>query len=104
MTQWWYSATDTVGLFPAVYSESEGIKISEYKEASKKRWNTAICDNMDRSWEYNVKQNNSDRKSQEPYDFTNMWDMKPTNKQKLIDTANSMVVSRGKEDGEDKNG
>ena len=39
-----------------------------------------------------------------------MWDMKvkatseqnPTNKQKLIDTDNSMVVTRGKEGGRSK--
>ena len=28
----------------------------------KNRWNTAICNNVDRSWEYHAKQNKSDRK------------------------------------------
>ena len=28
-----------------------------------KRWNNAICDNMDRLWQCNAKQNKSDRKS-----------------------------------------
>ena len=37
-----------------------------------KRWNTAICDNMDGSWEYHAIWNKSDRKSQETYEFTQM--------------------------------
>ena len=45
-----------------------------------------------------------DRKSQEPYDFTHLWDIKlkatnehtKTNKQKLIDSDNSTVVTKGK--------
>ena len=59
---------------------------------------------MDRSWEYHAKWNKSDRKSQEPYDFIDMWDIKQhikkqekqTSKQKLIDTDHSMVRTRGK--------
>ena len=35
----------------------------------KKRWSTAICDNMNGPWEYPAKQNKSGGKSQEPYDF-----------------------------------
>ena len=60
---------------------------------------------MERSLEYHVKWNKSDAKSQEPYDFTDMWDvkLKATNKQtrhqKLIDADNSKVVSSGKEGG-----
>ena len=48
----------------------------------KKRWNTAISNNMDVSWDYDAKQNKSDRKSWKPYDFTHMWDirLKVTNK------------------------
>ena len=42
----------------------------------KKRWNTSICDNVYGPWEYHGKQNKSDRKGQEPYDFTHMWDIK----------------------------
>ena len=34
------------------------------------KWNPATCDNVDGSWEYHVQWNKSDRKSQEPYDFT----------------------------------
>ena len=42
----------------------------------KKRWNAAVFNNMDGSWEYRAKLNKSDRKSQEPYDFILMWDIK----------------------------
>ena len=56
----------------------DGILLSH-----KKWWSTAICDNMDGSWEHNTKQNKPDRKSQEPPDFTPMWDikLKTTNQQ-----------------------
>lgn len=41
-----------------------------------------ICSNIDESWEYQVSQNKSDRKGEEQYDFTYMWDMKQeTNEQ-----------------------
>ena len=48
----------------------------------KRRWNTTISDNMNESWDYHAKQNKSDRKSQETYDFTHLWDtkLKATNK------------------------
>ena len=42
----------------------------------KKRRNAAISNAMEGSWEYYAEQKKSDRKSQEPYDFTHMWDMK----------------------------
>ena len=47
------------------------------------RWNTAICNNVDGSWEYHAKRNKSGRTSQEPYNFTYMWDpkLKATNEQ-----------------------
>ena len=71
----------------------------------KKRWNTAIYDHMDGPWEYHAKQNKPDGKSQGTYDFTyvryktrgSQWTNKTNkaNKQKLIDTDNSMVVTRG---------
>ena len=50
----------------------------------KKRWNTSICENMDGSWKYHAKRNKSERKIQEPYDFTHMWDIqaKATNEPK----------------------
>ena len=60
---------------------------------------------MDGSREYYAKGTKSSRKIQEPYDFTHICDIKlkatneqtrkPT-KQKLIDTDNSTVISRGK--------
>lgn len=67
------------------------------------RQNTAIYDNMVGSREYHSKQNKSDRKSQVPYDFTHMKDiiLKATNeqRQRLIDTENSMVITRGERGG-----
>ena len=80
----------------------------------KKRWNTGICNNVNGSWEYHVKQNKSDRKGQEPYDFTHVWYktennkwISKTRKKTRIVTDNSMVVYQsGKEmcwgDGEGK--
>ena len=51
------------------------VHIHKIPLSRKKRWNTAIGDNMDGSWEYHVE---SDGKSQEPYDFTHMWNIKLT--------------------------
>mgnify|MGYP006951385022 CR=1 FL=1 len=61
------------------------------------RQNATIYDSMDRSWEYHAKQNKADRRSWETYDFTYIWYIKPKaiNKQRLIDTDNSMVLTRG---------
>ena len=36
------------------------------------RWNIAICDNMDRFWEYYAKRNKSGGKEKELYGFTHM--------------------------------
>ena len=66
---------------------------------------TAIYENMDGFWEYHGKQNKWHRKTQEPYDFTHMWDIKlketseqtgKTSKHKLIGIDTSVLVSRGK--------
>ena len=46
----------------------------------KKRWNAAICDNMDGSREYHAKQSKSDRKGQKPYDFTHVGYKTESNK------------------------
>ena len=54
----------------------------------KRRWNTTISDNMNESWDYHAKQNKSDRKSQEWYDFTHMWDIKPKAANEQIRQAN----------------
>ena len=45
-------------------------------QPNKKRWNAAIGDNMNGSWEYHAKWNKSGRKGQEAYDFTHMWNIK----------------------------
>ena len=69
---------------------------------------TAIWDNMGASREYHAKQNKSDRKRQEPYDFTHVGYKtegnkctNKTNKQKLIDTGNSKEVTQGKAEWEE---
>ena len=56
-----------------------------------KRWNTAICDNINGSGEYQAKQSESGRKSHETYDFTHMWGIKPkaTNEQAWKTNKNS---------------
>ena len=62
---------------------------------SHKKWNIAICDNMDGSWEYHAKWNKSDGRGQEPNDFTHMWDISQKATHKLIDPDYSMVPTRG---------
>ena len=62
---------------------------------------------MDASWEYHAKQNKSDEKSQDSYDFTRMWDVgyktennKWTNKKSKQElTDNTMVATRGEVGG-----
>ena len=48
----------------------------------KKRWNTAICDNIDIPRDSHAKRNKPDRKSWKPHDIIYMWDiyLKATNK------------------------
>ena len=55
----------------------------------KETWNVAICDNMGGPWEYYAKQNKSSEKTKNCM-ISLMWDMKL----KLIDTDNSMAVTR----------
>ena len=43
---------------------------------SKKKWNLAICSNMDGPKGYYAKWNKSDRERQILYDFTYMWNLK----------------------------
>ena len=50
---------------------------------SHKKWNLAICNNMDGTREYNVKQDKSNRERHIPYVFTHMWNLRnKTNKQR----------------------
>ena len=54
----------------------------EYYLAIKKKWNLAICNNMDGSREYNAKWNKSVREKQIPYDFIHVWNLRnKTNEQ-----------------------
>ena len=87
----WFNKEDMVHI-------CSGILLSH-----KKRWNSAICDNMNGFWEYHAKWKG--QKEKEPYDFNHMWDIKlkatseqtrETNKQKLISINNSMMGTRGK--------
>ena len=41
----------------------------------KKRWNSAICSNMDEPWDCNAKGNKPVRKSWKTLDTTYMWDI-----------------------------
>ena len=79
----------------AVVHVYKGILLSH-----KKRWNSAICNNMNGPWNNHTKQNKPDRKSRKSHDITYMWDinLKPTNeqdKQRLMDMDNGLVVTRG---------
>ena len=58
----------------------ETLTVSEKSYFSFTKWQ---CFTMDGSWEYHAKWNKSDRKSQKPYDYTHMWDikLKATNEQ-----------------------
>ena len=47
----------------------------EYYSAIK-RWNLAICDDMDGPWGYYAKWNKSHEERQILYDFTHMWSIK----------------------------
>ena len=42
----------------------------------KKRWNNAICSNMDGLKDYHTKWSKSDRERQISYDITYMWNLK----------------------------
>ena len=74
------------------------------------KMNAAICNQTDESLEHHATQSKSDRNSEEPYSFTHKWEIKlkagneqtsQTNKQKLTDTHNSVVVTGGNGSGGD---
>ena len=65
-----------------------------------KRWNLAICSNMDVPWGYYAKWNKSGGERQIIYDFNHMWNISKvkinkTNKNKQIDTEDRLVATRG---------
>ena len=51
------------------------VCIMEYYSAIKK-WNLAICTNMDGTTRYYAKQNKSIRERQLSYDLTDMWNLR----------------------------
>lgn len=72
-----------------------GILLSHKKELK-----TAICDNMDRSWEYHAKWNKLNGKRQEPNYFIHLWDVKQSNKwTKQIYRYSGIVGNRGQRYG-----
>ena len=73
----------------------------EYYSALK-RWNSAICDNVNGLWRHYLKWNKWNRESQIMCDFIHIWNKKISgqtkpNKIKHIDTENRVAVTRGKE-------
>lgn len=81
------------------------ILTTEYHLAMKNKWNPAIWDNMYKLWKYYAKWNKSDGKRQILSYFTicgiKAKQSKRTNKikqNKLIDTENKLVVTRGEGD------
>lgn len=58
-----------------------------------KKWNLAICDNMDGAWRHSAKWNKTDEERQIPYNFSYM-EYKKQNKNKLIDSENRLLVTR----------
>ena len=63
-TEWWMDKEDVLYVY-------NGILPSHKKEL-----NLAICNDVDETREYNVKQNKSVRERQIPYDFTHMWNLR----------------------------
>ena len=50
--------------------------IVDYYSAIKKKWNNAICSNMDGLSDYHTKWSKSDKERQIPYDIIYMWNLK----------------------------
>jgi len=69
---------------------------------SHKKGNLAICNNMDRSREYNTKWNKSVRRRQIPYDFTHTWNLR--NKTKKGQTKKQTPNYRVSTDGDQRAG
>ena len=75
-----------------------GILFSHWK-----KWNNAICSNMDGSGDYHTKWSKSDRERQISYDITHMWNLKKNwykwtylqNRNRPTDLENELMVTRG---------
>ena len=82
----------------------------EYYSAIKK-WNNAICSNMDGPRDDNTKWTKSDRERQISYGTTFLWNLKKwykwtdvQNRNRLTDTENKLMVTKGAREGRDKLG
>ena len=62
-----------------------GTYTMEYYSTIKKKWNNAICSNMDATIDYHAKWSKSEREKQIPYDITYTWNLKH-------DTGTSLVA------------
>ena len=73
-----------------------------------KKWNNAICNNMDRPRYYHIKWSKSDRERQIPYDITYMWNLTKKwykwtylqNRNRLTDLKIKLMVTKGESWGE----
>ena len=62
-----------------------------------KKWNPAICDNMDRPQRYYTNWNKLDEKRKILYDFTHTWNLrKQKNKQNITKQIQKYREQRGK--------
>ena len=78
------------------------IYTMEYYSAIKKRWNNAICSNMDGPRDYHTKWSKSDRERQISYNITYMCKLKKwykwnylQNRNRLTDIENKLMVTKG---------
>ena len=53
----------------------------------KKKWNNAICSDMDGTRDYHTKWSKSDRERQIPYDIIYMWNLKNETNEFVYQTA-----------------
>ena len=65
--------------------------------SAQKRWNLAICYNMDGPWGYYPKWNKSEGERQILYDFTHMWNIKNQKQNKLTNQTKQKQTYRYRE-------
>ena len=75
--------------------------------AHTKKWNNAICSNVDGPRDYHTKWSKSERERQIPYDITYMWNLKYDTNDELIykretdsQTENRLTVTKKGKQGE----
>ena len=85
--------------------KQNGGMIKKVGSTIKKKWNNAICRNVDGPRDYYTKWSKSDRERQIPYDITYMWNLKKKkkmiqmtylqNRNRLTDIENKLMVTKG---------